>query len=71
MADKQALKPLRVRITIDNIYLPLDEAGNCLAWEGEELNLNTSVLKRGQILLMHPDLAKSLDAADKVKLVME
>lgn len=67
MADKA--KPYRVMVTTGNLYLPLDEGGNCLAWQDPELP--TTKLVKGSVLLMHPELAKSLDAAEKVKLVMD
>lgn len=66
MADKQAFKPVKIVITADHVYLPLDADGNCLAWEGE-LNLSTVKVLRRTRLLVHPDMAASLEKQDRAE----
>ncbi len=62
------MKPVKVVITAGHIYLPLDANGNCLAWEGD-LNLDTIKVVRRTRLLVHPDMAKSLQDADKAEIL--
>lgn len=70
MADKKTddFRPVKIVVTADHIYLPLDARGNCLEWEGE-LNLATVRVPRRSRLLVHPDMAKSLQAADRAEIL--
>jgi hypothetical protein len=70
VADKKTedFKPVKVVITADHIYLPLDARGNCLEWEGD-LNLATVKVPRRTRLLVHPDMAKSLQESDRVEIL--
>ncbi len=53
------VKPVKIVITANHIYLPLDADGNCLVWEGIE---ETPRVERRTRLLTHPDMAASLAA---------
>jgi hypothetical protein len=66
MADK--IKGVKVVMTADGVFLPLDEEGNCLAWEGD-LNYTCVPVARRTRLLMHPDMAKSLQGNDKAEIL--
>jgi hypothetical protein len=68
MAEKQAFKPVKIVMTADGVYLPLDADGNCFAWEGD-LNYTCIPVPRRTRLLTHPDMAKSLQAADKAEIL--
>lgn len=66
MADK--VKGVRIVMTVDGVYLPLDADGNCFAWEGD-LNYTCVPVKRRTRLYVHPDMAKSLQAQDKAEVL--
>lgn len=68
MADKQAFKPVKIVITAGHVYLPLDAEGNCFAWEGD-LNYDTTKVVRRTRLLVHPDMAASLQAQDRAEIL--
>jgi hypothetical protein len=70
VADKKTeeFKPVRIVVTADHIYLPLDEKGNCLAWEGD-LNYATVKVSRRSRLLVHPDMAASLQKQDRAEIL--
>lgn len=63
-----SLKPVKIVVTANHIYLPLDDDGNCLAWEGER-NLHTVRVERRARLLVHPDMAKSLEKQDRAEIL--
>jgi len=66
MADKP--KGVKVVMTADGVYLPLDADGNCFVWEGEH-NYQCVPVKRRTRLLVHPDMAKSLEKQDKAEVL--
>lgn len=68
MAEKPAFKPVKIVITAGHVYLPLDADGNCLAWEGE-LNYQCVPVPRRTRLMVHPDMAKSLEASDRAEIL--
>lgn len=68
MAEKQAFKPVKIVMTADGVYLPLDKDGNCFAWEGD-LNYTCVPVKRRTRLLVHPDMAKSLQEQDRAEII--
>jgi hypothetical protein len=68
VADKQAFKPVKIVITAGHVYLPLDAEGNCLAWEGD-LNYQCVPVYRRTRLLVHPDMAKSLQDQDRAEVL--
>lgn len=70
MADKHKPEAVKVKIvvTADHIYLPLDEKGECLAWEGD-LNLATVKVPRRTRLYVHPDMAASLQKQDRAEIL--
>lgn len=69
MADKLDFKPVRIVMTADGVFLPLDKDGNCFEWEGDELNYTCVPVPRRTRLLTHPDMAKSLQAKDKAEIL--
>ncbi len=68
MAEKQAFKPVKIVMTVDGVYLPLDEDGNCFEWEGDR-NYTCVPVKRRTRLLVHPDMAKSLEKTDRAEIL--
>lgn len=69
MADKQAFKPVKIVITSPHpVYLPLDAEGNCFAWEGD-LNYECVPVSRRTRLLVHPDMAASLQKQDRAEIL--
>jgi hypothetical protein len=59
---------VKIVITAAHVYLPLDENGNCFAWEGD-LNQNAVKVERRTRLLVHPDMAASLQKQDRAEIL--